>query len=280
MNLFENLQIMTESDEIKTYNISFKRDEVYQANLIKGYSEEQVTRYFKEYKPDAEILGVKLATRDDDRPGKPVIDATKDVVKEADPITDDPAWEDTFDDSEYLENEENLVPVRFCVTLYVDKNYVDEIKQLSHHSEYILDLDNYPEIEYIEDASIEVLTNESAIIKDEKDIEKVVESTEFRQFTTRDWAAWGGAEKFKDGSEPLILEGEYATLIVGGPGAEEDEDGVYISIYYGDDDNPHSAFRVFSSKEQAIKFVNRIKTIVDEEVDEEELKNLTFDLVV
>ena len=83
MDLFENLQSLTESEEIKTFNISFKRNDVYQANLIKGYSEEQVTDYFKSYKPDAEILGVKIATSDDMKPGKPVIDTTKEIVEEA-----------------------------------------------------------------------------------------------------------------------------------------------------------------------------------------------------
>lgn len=77
MNLFENLQMLNESNEIKTFNISFKYNDVYQANLIKGYSEEQVINYFKSYKPDAEILGVKLATKDDEKPGKPIIDTTK-----------------------------------------------------------------------------------------------------------------------------------------------------------------------------------------------------------
>jgi len=62
--------------------------------LIKGYSEEQVSEYFKSYKPDAEILDVKIATRDDERPGKPVIDATKEVVKED--VTTDPDWDDTL----------------------------------------------------------------------------------------------------------------------------------------------------------------------------------------
>lgn len=97
---FDKSRRATEANrEVTTYNISFEKNGVYQANLIKGYSEEQVEDFFKKYKPDAKVLGVKVATKDDERPGKPVIDATSKAVKE-DVTADDPEWDDTWDSVE------------------------------------------------------------------------------------------------------------------------------------------------------------------------------------
>lgn len=211
MNLFENLQAMHESEEVKTFNISFKKDGVYQANLIKGYSEEQVTEFYANYKPEAEIIGVKLATNDDMKPGKPVIDATKEVVKEADKITDDPAWDDTFDDVK-----------------------VDEP-------------------------------------------EKEVKPAELRTMSGTDIYAWQGAADFKDGSKPLIADGEYATMIVSGPDSS-DSDEAMIGIYFGDE-NEHWAMSTFISKEKAIKYAKMLLPLLNEEIDDYDLKRFGFEIV-
>ena len=211
MNLFENLQAMHESEEVKTFNISFKKDGVYQANLIKGYSEEQVTEFYANYKPEAEIIGVKLATNDDMKPGKPVIDATKEVVKEADKITDDPAWDDTFDDVK-----------------------VDEP-------------------------------------------EKEVKPAELRTMSGTDIYAWQGAADFKDGSKPLIADGEYATMIVSGPDSS-DSDEAMIGIYFGDE-NEHWAMSTFISKEKAIKYAKMLLPLLNEEIDDYDLTRCGFEIV-
>lgn len=211
MNLFENLQAMHESEEVKTFNISFKKDGVYQANLIKGYSEEQVTEFYANYKPDAEIIGVKLATNDDMKPGKPVIDATKEVVKEADKITDDPAWDDTFDNVKVDESEKEVKPA------------------------------------------------------------------ELRTMSGTDIYAWQGAADFKDGSKPLIADGEYATMIVSGPDSS-DSDEAMIGIYFGDE-NEHWAMSTFISKEKAIKYAKMLLPLLNEEIDDYDLKRFGFEIV-
>lgn len=133
MNLFENLQKMNENSEVKTFNISFKRNDVYQANLIKGYSEEQVVEYFKSYKPDAEVLGVKVATNDDMRPGKPVIDATVEL-------------KNNLEESQILKDDKDIEEVVEASILKDEKDVEAVVEQ--------------------------------KIIKDEKDIEQIVEGTQ------------------------------------------------------------------------------------------------------
>ena len=122
MNLFESLQMIKEN-KTKTFNISFKCNDVYQANLIKGYSEEQVSEYFKSYKPDAEILGVKIATKDDEKPGKPVIDATKEVVKED--VTTDSDWDDTWEEVPVFEASYSFNGKQFEVILTEEEEFIN-----------------------------------------------------------------------------------------------------------------------------------------------------------
>ena len=55
------------------YNISYKNNEVYQTILVDAPSQSAAERYFQEYKPAAQFLGSKVATRDDQRPGKPLL---------------------------------------------------------------------------------------------------------------------------------------------------------------------------------------------------------------
>lgn len=55
------------------YNISHKNNGVYQALLVEAGSQKIAEAYFKEKKPGSEFLGIHEATRDDMRPGKPVM---------------------------------------------------------------------------------------------------------------------------------------------------------------------------------------------------------------
>ena len=288
MNLFENLCMMKESEDVKVFNISFKVNNVYQANLIKGYSEEQVTEYFKTYKPNAEILGVKVATKDDEKPGKPVIDATKDVVKEADPITDDPAWEDTFDEvpvfeAEYVFNNERcnviLTEEEKFINVHINDNvYLQEPKEYvknDHDLEYLAfstTVDYYKELRFAD--KIE----ESAILKDEKDMEKIVESAKLEPISGTDIYAWQGATDFEDGSSPLIATGNGGTMIVSGPATSEDV-GATVAIYYGPEGDSWG-FKNYSSKEDAIQAANALLPLIDDEqFDENELTAKGFTLV-
>ena len=60
---------------MKIFNVSYKRNEVYQAILIRAESAEIAERFFKHRKPDAEICGVTevFDITEDLRKGKPII---------------------------------------------------------------------------------------------------------------------------------------------------------------------------------------------------------------
>lgn len=76
---------------MKVFNVSYKRNEVYQAILIKAESAEHAQQFFKAYKPDAEIYGAAEVTdiSEDMRKGKPLITALKFMpVSEKLPETD------------------------------------------------------------------------------------------------------------------------------------------------------------------------------------------------
>ena len=60
------------------YNISYQDNGVYQAILIEAKDEAHAKAYFEEHKPTAEVIGCKAATRDDERPGKPVLTVPED----------------------------------------------------------------------------------------------------------------------------------------------------------------------------------------------------------
>ena len=62
---------------MKTFNVSYKRDEVYQAILVRAESEDHAEQFFKEHKPDAEIFGVTevFDISEDMKKGKPIITA-------------------------------------------------------------------------------------------------------------------------------------------------------------------------------------------------------------
>ena len=177
MNLFENLQTLHESEEVQTFNISFKANDVYQTNLIKGYSEEQVTDYFKEYKPNAEILGVKIATKDDERPGKPVIDATKEVIKEdTDNFVEEPVFE-----ADYSFNGKNfnvlLTEEESYINVYIDDDiYLQEPKEFVNNDHDLEYLAFSTVVDYYKELKFADKIEEAAILKDEKDVEVVVEN--------------------------------------------------------------------------------------------------------
>lgn len=59
------------------FNVSYKRNEVYQAILVRAFTAQHAKRFFAEYKPDAEICGVTEVTdiSEDMRKGKPIITA-------------------------------------------------------------------------------------------------------------------------------------------------------------------------------------------------------------
>lgn len=56
------------------YTVSFKKNNVYQTNLVKtDKSISEIYDYFMEIKKVSDIFGIGEAMRDDIKPGKPVI---------------------------------------------------------------------------------------------------------------------------------------------------------------------------------------------------------------
>ena len=115
---------------------------------------------------------------------------------------------------------------------------------------------------------------EAMIIKDEKDIEQVIESTELKPMSGTDILAWQGANDFADGSKPLIAYGDGGTLIVSG--SDENDGSALISIYYGPDGDQW-AWKSYDSKEAAIKDARILVKLIDDEVDTKQLNRFGFE---
>ena len=122
------------------------------------------------------------------------------------------------------------------------------------------------------------LYGESVNLKDENETNNVVESAQLRQFTGKDYWGWGGAEKFADGSEPLIAEGEGAVMIISGPDMPGDDEYATIGLYYGEDDDKW-AWKSYDTKEIAIKDAKILLNLIDEEIDETQLKRFGFEIM-
>lgn len=60
------------------YNISYQKSGIYQAILVNAKDEAHAKAYFKSHKPTAEVIGCKVATGEDQRPGKPVLTVPED----------------------------------------------------------------------------------------------------------------------------------------------------------------------------------------------------------
>ena len=119
------------------------------------------------------------------------------------------------------------------------------------------------------------------ILKDEKDIEQVSESTELRPFTGRDHMTWGGEHNFADGSAPLIVDGEFATILVGQSDDQVGTEEACISIYYGDpEEDMHWGFRIYDDKESAVKDAKILAKLADDEIDKSQLTRFGFEFVM
>ena len=88
-----SLKIINESNDPTIFDVSYKQNDIYQANYVKAYSEEEVKEYFKTKRQDAEYLGAtNIGMRSVLKPGKPVIDLTKESN-----LNEDDARKNKFD---------------------------------------------------------------------------------------------------------------------------------------------------------------------------------------
>lgn len=136
-------------------------------------------------------------------------------------------------------------------------------------------------INYVNDVGTSIVlrnngVSESSIMKNKKDNKQVTESIELKTFSDYDWQGWQGAVNFADGEDPMIAEGDCASLIVDGD--EDNANGARISIYFGEDID-HWGFKTYDSKESAIKDAKVLTRLLDDEIDESQLKRFGFTVV-
>lgn len=104
---------------------------------------------------------------------------------------------------------------------------------------------------------------------------KRLSESELRPFTGKSWLDFSGAAKFPDGSSPMIAEGKFGTLIVGGPD-NPDDDVVLVSIYFG---SSGWGWKSYIDKETALKDARILVKLLDDEIDENQLRRFGFELV-
>lgn len=113
------------------YTVSFKKNEVYQSNLVKtDKSISEILDYFMNEKKATEVFGIGEATQDDLRPGKPIVkiwgyktmaDIKKlyiELIQDYDPFED-------ITEHEHLNNNQmlyNLIEIKKNNFNYIDKS--------------------------------------------------------------------------------------------------------------------------------------------------------------
>lgn len=70
------VRLIKEDTGLNTFEISYKKNGVYQSNLVDANSAEEAKAWYAKKHPDATILGVHPATSDSYKPGKPHLKAT------------------------------------------------------------------------------------------------------------------------------------------------------------------------------------------------------------
>lgn len=211
------------------------------------------------------------------------------IVKED--IINDPAWNDTFNEELVFEADYTFNGKHLEVTLteeesYINVNinnnvYLQEPKEYINNDRDLEYLAFSTAVDYYKELKFKDKIEESKILKDEKDIEQVVENTELRPFDSRDHMTWGGEHNFADGSKPMIVDGEFATILVGQSDEQVGTENACISIYYGDPEasTPQWGFKNYNNKESAIKDAKVLARLADDEIDESQLERFGFTLV-
>ncbi len=121
----------------------------------------------------------------------------------------------------------------------------------------------------------EVIDSESDINSTFVKILENLKEAELRAMTGPDSFAWQGVNKFPDGSAPMISEGKYGIMVIGVP---DGEDIIMTSIYYGNK-NQKWCWKSYIDKESAIKDGKILSKLLDDEIDEDQLKRFGFELI-
>lgn len=91
---------------------------------------------------------------------------------------------------------------------------------------------------------------------------KLKENSKLRDFNKYDYYEYSGAEKFEDGSEPLIYSTDYLDLVIA-------KNGNFVSMDIYSDDGDF--FRTFSNKESAVSYFDFIANYLDDIESSEDL---------
>lgn len=95
-----------------------------------------------------------------------------------------------------------------------------------------------------------------------------------REFTTTDWYGWQGCERFEDGSNPYISEGDEGILVV--CGSNEKDGRAVVQVYFGEDGGQWG-FKLYINKECALKEAEFLTDLLDAEFDEVKWQELGFE---
>lgn len=126
--------------------------------------------------------------------------------------------------------------VRISADLYYDK------------SGKLVDPDSIPTGEFDESKKCESDLKKSIknkMTKKECDDPKKIDEGALSEFTKSDWYAYAGADRFEDGSSPLIHETEDFTVVVSG----DPDGGAIVEV---DITTPETYTKVFGSKKEAV----------------------------
>lgn len=97
---------------------------------------------------------------------------------------------------------------------------------------------------------------------------------DLKTMSSVDEYAWQGVENFPDGEKPMISEGEYGILVIGGTNGEENT--ITLSIYYGPDGDQW-AWKSYTDKATAIKDAKIFSKLLDDEIDVAQLDRFGFE---
>lgn len=95
---------------------------------------------------------------------------------------------------------------------------------------------------------------------------------------SRDRLNWQGVDKFSDGSQPMIAEGKYGTLVVG---TSNDEYGdITVSIYYGEDLGSWGwGWKIYDNEDEAIKDGKFFSKLLNDPIEDNQLIKFGFEVV-
>lgn len=102
---------------------------------------------------------------------------------------------------------------------------------------------------------------------------QMVKEADLKTMSSVNEFGYQGVKNFPDGEKPMISEGEYGILVIGG--ADGEENTIITSIYYGPDTDQW-AWKLYDEQDEAIKDAKLFAKLLDDEIDVAQLNRLGF----